>query len=129
VFREEKDAARAADLATAGRVVSLAGNSNYGRALRQFHDLYLGAVGRRTTVIVIGDGRTNYFPHQAWVLRAVKKKARRVLWICSEEEWAWGSGDSEMPAYAREVDRVATVTTLGDLEAVAEHLVPSRSRA
>jgi len=128
VFREERDPARAADLATAGRVVSLAGNSNYGRALRQFHELHLGAVGRRTTVIVIGDGRTNYFPPEAWVLREVQRKARRVLWICPEERWAWGSGDSEMPIYAREVDRVATVTTLSDLEAVADHLVPREGR-
>ncbi len=128
VFRDERDAARAADLATAGRVVSLAGNSNYGRALRQFHELHLGAVGRRTTVIVIGDGRTNYFPPEAWVLRDIQRKARRVLWICPEERWAWGSGDSEMPIYAREVDRVATVTTLADLEAVADHLVPREGK-
>jgi hypothetical protein len=33
-----------------------------------------------------------------------------------------------MPAYAREVDRVATVTTLADLEAVADHLVPREAR-
>jgi uncharacterized protein with von Willebrand factor type A (vWA) domain len=128
VFRGERDAARAADLATAGRVVSLAGNSNYGRALKQFFERHMGAVGRRTTVILIGDGRTNYFPPQAWVLRELRRKARRVLWICSEERWAWGSGDSEMPAYAREVDRVATVTTLADLEAVADHLVPREAR-
>jgi len=85
-------------------------------------------VGRRTTVIVIGDGRTNYFPPEAWVLRQLQRKARRVLWICPEERWAWGSGDSEMPIYAREVERVATVTTLADLEAVADHLVPRGGR-
>jgi uncharacterized protein with von Willebrand factor type A (vWA) domain len=124
LFREEKDAAVAADLATAGRVVSLAGNSNYGRALKRFHEHFRGAVGRRTTVIVIGDGRTNYFPPEPWVLRDLRLRARRILWICPEERWAWGSGDSEMPTYAREVDRVATVATLADLEAVADHLVP-----
>jgi uncharacterized protein with von Willebrand factor type A (vWA) domain len=124
IFREERDAARAADLATAGRAVSLAGNSNYGRALKRFHELHRGAVGRRTTVLVIGDGRTNYFPAEAWVLRELKGRARRLLWICPEERWAWGSGDSEMLAYAREVDRVATVTTLSDLEGVADQLVP-----
>jgi len=128
VFRAERDPAVAADLATAGRVVSLAGNSNYGKALRQFHDQFKGSVGRRTTVLVIGDGRTNYFPHQAWVLRELRRKARRLVWICPEERWAWGSGDSEMPAYAREADRVATVTTLADLEAVGDQLVPRAGR-
>jgi hypothetical protein len=128
-FREEKDVSRAADLATAGKVVSLAGNSNYGRALLAFHRDHLGAVTRRTTVIVIGDGRTNYHAPQDWVLGEIRRKARRVVWICPEERWAWGSGDSEMPRYAAQVDRVAVVTCLADLEEAAEELVPSPRRS
>ena len=127
-FRAEKDVARAADLATAGRVVSLGGNSNYGRALRTFRDRYLGAVTSRTTVLVIGDGRTNYLPPESWVLSEVRRRARRLLWICPEERWAWGSGDSEMPLYGARADRVATVTRLSDLEEVADALLPRAGR-
>ena len=123
-FRAERDVARAADLATAGRAVSLAGNSNYGRALVSFHRRYIGAVTSRTTVLVIGDGRSNYLAPESWVLREIRRRARRVLWICPEERWAWGSGDSEMPLYAAQVDRVAVATRLSDLEAIAEALVP-----
>ncbi len=123
-FRREKDVARAVDLATASKVVSLYGNSNYGRAFRTFRRDHLGAVTRRTTVIVIGDGRNNYNLPQAEVLDEVRRRARRVVWICPEERWAWGTGDSEMPLYAAHVDRVATVTRLADLEEVAEALVP-----
>jgi hypothetical protein len=36
----------------------------------------------------------------------------------------WGFGDSEMPGYARAVNQVVTVQTLGDLERVAPQLVP-----
>jgi len=125
-FRREKDVARAVDLATASKVVSLYGNSNYGRALRTFQRDHLGAVTRRTTVIVIGDGRNNYNLPQAWVLDEVRRRARRLVWICPEERWAWGTGDSEMPLYAAHVDRVATVTRLADLEEVAEALVPRK---
>ncbi|HEX9287893.1 MAG TPA: VWA domain-containing protein [Anaeromyxobacteraceae bacterium] len=127
-FRKERDVARAADLATAGQVVSLYGNSNYGRALKTFHDRYRGAVTRRTTVIVIGDGRNNYNPPAAWVLEELSRRARRVVWICPEERWAWGQGDSEMPLYASKVERVATVTTLAELEGVADALLPRRAR-
>jgi uncharacterized protein with von Willebrand factor type A (vWA) domain len=123
-FRAERDVARAADLATAGRAVSLAGNSNYGRALVSFHRRYIGAVTSRTTVLVIGDGRSNYLAPESWVLREIRRRARRVLWICPEERWAWGSGDSEMPLYAAQVDRVAVATRVSDLEAIAEALVP-----
>jgi uncharacterized protein with von Willebrand factor type A (vWA) domain len=127
-FREERDVARAADLATAGRHVSLHGNSNYGRALKLFHDRHRSAVTRRTTVLVIGDGRSNYLPPHAWVLDELRRRARRVLWICPEERWAWGQGDSEMPLYARKVDRVAVVTDLRALEEVADELLPRSAR-
>jgi uncharacterized protein with von Willebrand factor type A (vWA) domain len=123
-FRAERDVARAADLATAGRAVSLAGNSNYGRALVAFHRRYMGAVTSRTTVLVIGDGRSNYLAPESWVLKEIRRRARRLLWICPEERWAWGSGDSEMPLYAAQVDRVAVATRVSDLSEVAEALLP-----
>jgi uncharacterized protein with von Willebrand factor type A (vWA) domain len=124
LLREERDPSRAADLAVAARAVSLAANSNYGRALRTFHADFLGAVTRRTTVLVVGDGRNNYNPPEAWVLGELRRRARRVLWICPEPPAAWGMGDSEMPLYAFHCDRVATVTTLDELEDVADALVP-----
>jgi uncharacterized protein with von Willebrand factor type A (vWA) domain len=123
-LKEERDPARAADLAVAARAVSLAANSNYGRALRTFHRDFLAAVTRRTTVLVIGDGRNNYNPPEAWVLEELRRRARRVLWICPEPRADWGSGDSEMPLYASHCDRVAPVTTLAELEGVADALVP-----
>jgi uncharacterized protein with von Willebrand factor type A (vWA) domain len=127
-FKDERDVSRAIDLATAGKTVSLYANSNYGRALELFHRDHLGAVSRRTTVIVIGDGRNNYNPPNAWVLKELKRKARRLVWICPEERRGWGFGDSEMPLYAAQVDRVATVTSLEDLERIAEELVPKGPR-
>jgi len=125
-LRAEGDPARAADLAVSGRAVNLAANSNYGRVLRTFHRDFLAAVGRRTTVLVVGDGRNNYHPPEAWVLEELRRRARRVLWICPEPRPAWGTGDSEMPLYAARCDRVAEVTTLAELEAVADVLVPAR---
>lgn len=123
-LKEERDPARAADLAVAARAVSLAANSNYGRALRTFHRDFLGAVTRRTTVLVVGDGRNNYNPPEAWALEELRRRARRVLWICPEPQAEWGSGDSELPLYASHCDRVAAVTTLAELEGVADALVP-----
>ena len=123
-LRAERDPARAADLAVAAQAVSLAANSNYGRVLRTFHRDHAGAVGRRTTVLVVGDGRTNYAPPEAWVLEELRRKARRVLWICPEPRVAWGTGDSEMPLYASRCDRVATATSLEELEGLADALVP-----
>jgi uncharacterized protein len=125
-LRAERDPARAADLAVAARGVSLAANSNYGRVLVDFHRRFLAAVTRRTTVLVVGDGRNNYNAPEAWVLDELRRRARRVLWICPEERGQWGMGDSEMPLYAARCDRVATAATLDELEGIAEQLVPRR---
>jgi hypothetical protein len=74
--------------------------------------------------MVIGDGRNNYNPANDWVLRDLKRKARRLLWICPEDPRAWGFGDSEMHTYAKACHQVVTVQSLADLARVAEQLVP-----
>jgi len=118
------DVSAAVDLATAGRVINLSANSNYGHALKLFRDTWLGSITRRTTVIVIGDGRTNYNPPNAWALADLKRRCRRLLWLCPEEQHSWGFGDSEMPLYARHCDRVESVRSVDDLGRVAAELMP-----
>ena len=118
------DVSAAVDLATAGKVINIAANSNYGHALKLFHQSFMGSITRRTTVIVIGDGRTNYNPPNAWVLGELRRKCRRLLWLCPEEQHSWGFGDSEMPLYARHCHRVETVRSLDDLARVAAELMP-----
>ena len=125
LFREA-DVSEAIEGAVAGKAVSLYANSNYGHALAMFAGSHLGAVTRRTTVLIIGDGRNNYNPPHVWALRDIKRKARKVLWICPEEKYAFGTGDSEMLLYSRQCDAVVTVQTLEDLEQVGELLVPRR---
>ncbi|HYZ89366.1 MAG TPA: VWA domain-containing protein [Myxococcales bacterium] len=121
---KKMDVSSAVDLATASRVINVAANSNYGHALRMFHSTWLGSVTRRSTVIVIGDGRTNYNPPNAWVLGEVKRKARRLIWLCPEDPGSWGFGDSEMPLYARHCTRVEVVKSVDDLGRVAAELLP-----
>lgn len=121
---KDVDASRAVDLAVAGKAINVYANSNYGRALAMFARDHLGAVTRRTTVLVIGDGRNNYNPPNAWALKDVKRRARRVIWICPEPRSSWGFGDSEMPLYEKAVDQVVVVQNLADLEGAAEKIVP-----
>lgn len=115
----------ALEKAMSGDIISLTSNSNYGHALSAFAKDYLGSISRKTTVFVIGDGRNNFnAPHVA-ALEDVKRKAKRVIWICTEPRANWGFGDSEMAQYSRAVTQVVTVLSLGDLEKIAPQLVPS----
>jgi uncharacterized protein with von Willebrand factor type A (vWA) domain len=127
VTRHFKDAKPedAIDAATNSGVISLTSNSNYGHALASFVRGHLGTVTRRTTVFVIGDGRNNFNAANTWALEDLRRKARRVVWICTEPKANWGQGDSEMTSYARAVSQVVTVQTLSDLERIASQLVPN----
>ena len=119
------DARRAIDLALAGKAVSLYANSNYGRALALFAREHLGVVSRRTTVLVIGDGRNNYNAANEWALEEIRRKARRLIWISPEPRPSWGLGDSEMHRYARQCSQVAVVGCLADLARLAEEILPA----
>jgi uncharacterized protein len=123
-FFKDAEPEDAIDAATQSNVISLASNSNYGHALAEFTRGYLGSVSRRTTVLIIGDGRNNHNPANAWALEDLKRKAKRVIWICTEPRQNWGFGDSEMLVYEKGVSQVVTVQTLADLEKLATQLVP-----
>jgi len=124
-YFKQVEVEEAIDLATAGRAISLHANSNYGRALAAFARDLLPSVTRRTTVMIIGDGRNNYNPSSTWVLTEIKRRCKRLIWICSEDRRSWGFGDSEMLRYESCCDQVAVVQTLGDLARVAEQLIPA----
>ncbi len=121
---KEASLEEAIDGAVAGKVIDLSAHSNYGRALKLFHDDFRGVVTRRTTLLVIGDGRSNYNPANGWVLEELRRRVRRIVWLCPEDESGWGFGDSEMPLFARYCDRVFAVETLDDLARAAERLMP-----
>ncbi len=113
---------QAAAAAWSGGIVSIVGNSNYGRALRTFADEHARAVDTKTTVVVLGDGRTNFAPDGREALERIVARARRVLWMCPEPQGLWGSRDSAMPVYAARVTRALTVSTPAELVRAAESM-------
>jgi len=106
-----------------GQLLSLAHNSNYARALTGFWDLASHGIDRRTTVVVLGDGRTNHHGDAADILRRIKARARRVIWLCPEPRSSWGAGDSAMWLYAAAASEVLSARTARELEDAARRLV------
>jgi len=119
---EQEPAVDAVAKAAASMVGAL-GNSSYGRALRVFDTRFREAVDRRTTVVILGDGRTNYQANGADVLARIRERAKRVIWLCTEPRATWGTGDSAMTAYALHVSQVLEVTSAVDLERAARELI------
>ncbi len=101
-------AAPGTDLSTAfddtARLTRWHRNSDYGAALHDFAAHHLDAVGHRTTVLILGDARTNGTDPAYDVLREIVDRARHVVWLNPEPASAWGSGDSVAHRYAEIVD-------------------------
>ena len=110
-----------------GGVVSVAENSNYGRVLRSFEREFVSELDKRTTVVVLGDGRTNYHDDAADVLDAIRTRARALLWLCPESRGNWATGDSAMNRYAPKCSRVLEVRCAADLQQAARAMLAYRS--
>ena len=106
-FRPGADVASA--VARIGReadVVAFDGHSDYGTAFEVFADRWPGAVGPKTSLLVLGDGRTNYRQPGVPVLADLVRRARSAHWLNPEPRRMWGTGDSAAHRYGEVVDMV-----------------------
>ena len=106
-----------------GGVVRSGDNSNYGRALQAFEREIMPTLDRRTTVVVLGDGRTNFHDAAPEVLGRIRERCRALLWLCPEPRGQWSQGDSAMPLYASRCTAVYEARCAADLENVARVLI------
>ena len=104
------------------KAVRLDGHSDYGLALETFWDRWGQQVRSRTSVIILGDGRNNYHASRAWVLTAIRQRARHLYWLNPEPAEAWDTGDSIMREYAPGCDLVVECRNLRQLRAFVEQL-------
>ena len=109
-------------LNAAGSGVWLDGRSDYGHALTSFWDAWGAEVRRRTTVIVLGDARTNYHDPCEGALKAVSQRAGHVFWLNPEARNVWNSGDSVIARYQPFCDSVRECRNLRQLRAFVEDL-------
>ncbi len=106
-----------------GEILDVDANSNYGFALENFHQRHLSAINQRTTVLILGDGRGNGHPANAWVLEEIGRRARQLIWFTPEKRPHWDLGGSDMPTYAELCDRVEVVRSLDQFDEVVDEMV------
>lgn len=80
------------------------GSSDYGSALTDFAEHHLDAVGPRSTVLILGDARTNGSHPRVDALAMIAERAHHVAWLNPEPVGQWRSGDSVAHLYAEVVD-------------------------
>ncbi|MFK4103275.1 VWA domain-containing protein [Streptomyces sp. NPDC019531] len=99
------------------------GSSDYGVALGEFASLYGDALSPRTTVLVLGDARTNMSDPNLSAVREIAERARRVYWLNPEARPQWGTGDSAAYEYAELVE-MHECRNVRQLSALVGRLLP-----
>jgi len=97
--------------------------TDYGKALQDFVENHIDRVDRHTTVIFLGDGRSNFADPRLDLMHLIQQRARAVIWLNPEPESYWGQGDSVMYRYQRFTHVAKTCNTLGQLERIIEDVL------
>jgi uncharacterized protein with von Willebrand factor type A (vWA) domain len=95
-------------------VVGFDGHSDYGNAFEVFAERWPAAVGPKTSLLVLGDGRTNHRQPGLPTLADLVRRSRTAHWLNPEPRRLWGSGDSAADRY-REVIPMVEVRTAAQL--------------
>ena len=89
-----------ARLTTEARVRWVLGRTDYGRVFEVFAERYANEViGPRTSLLILGDARSNYGDLALPTLRMLVERARHAYWLNPERLSAWDTGDSAASRY------------------------------
>ncbi|MEU7983355.1 VWA domain-containing protein [Streptosporangium canum] len=75
------------------------GRTNYGNAFERFAERYGDAIGPKTSLLILGDARSNYQPPALETLKRLSKEARHAYWLNPEPVSQWDTGDSLATSY------------------------------
>ncbi|WP_216896388.1 vWA domain-containing protein [Nocardia alni] len=105
------------------KVVGIEGHSDYGSALDGFAEGWPDAVTSRTSLLILGDARTNYRDPALDTLLRLVDTAKHAYWLNPEAEKLWGTGDSAANRYA-EIIEMYECRSARQLTAVVGRLLP-----
>lgn len=101
------------------------GSTDYGQAFVDLEGLLENNIDRKTTVIILGDARSNYGDPRCDVLKTIQEKSKRILFLNPEPKSVWGTGDSEMLRFIPYCSKSKVCSSLFDLERVVDDMLRS----
>ena len=99
------------------------GHSDYGNAFVSFTENFPGVLSPRSSLLILGDGRTNYRNPAADVLTHMVTASRHAHWLNPEPRHLWGSGDSAVPRYS-DIITMHECRSAKQLAGVIDQLLP-----
>ncbi len=130
VFERERDFRKISErISKDGGVADVSGYTDYGRVWLEFLTEISADLDPRSTVIVLGDARTNgRDPHTAAFARLCDR-AGRIFWLNPEPRLYWNYGDSVMAAYEPYVTEAFECWTTKHLEHFVDVVAGGRAAA
>jgi uncharacterized protein len=118
IFERERDFRSSSErISREGGVADVSGYTDYGRVWLEFGGMISDELDPRSTVIVLGDARTNGREPHAEVFAEIAQRAGRTFWLNPEPRLYWNYGDSVMAAYEPHVTAAFECWTTRHLEA------------
>jgi uncharacterized protein len=99
------------------------GSTNYTQAFDDFRRVCMDDVDKRTTIIILGDARNNYLEPRTDVLKEMRDRCKRLIWLNPEGKSSWNFGDSEMRRYGAYCHQVEECNSLMHLERIVGRLL------
>lgn len=96
--------------------------SNYGKCFNQFMSDYSDSLSRKTTVLILGDGRNNYQNPGLDSFIRIKERARNILWLNPDRKHLWNWADSVAYLYRDHCDEMKEVNNFLDLSEFIDKL-------
>jgi uncharacterized protein with von Willebrand factor type A (vWA) domain len=97
-------------------------NTDLGWSLNDFQNEYMDTLNSGTTLIIVGDGRNNYYDPRLDIFSTMSRRASRTIWLNPEPPALW-HGDSDMPRYAPLCSDVLKVSNLRELANAVDELM------
>ncbi|MFN8388341.1 MAG: VWA domain-containing protein, partial [Anaerolineales bacterium] len=97
-------------------------NTDLGYSLNDFQSEYMDTLNGQTTLIIVGDGRNNYYDPRLDIFSTMSRRAARTIWLNPEPPYLW-HGDSDMPKYAPMCTNVLKVSNLRELADAVDSVV------
>jgi uncharacterized protein with von Willebrand factor type A (vWA) domain len=97
-------------------------NTDLGWSLQNFNDDFMDTLNSGTTLLIVGDGRNNYYDPRLDIFSVMSRRAARTIWLNPEPPIMW-HGDSDMHKYAPLCDNVSKVGNLRELANAVDELM------
>ncbi|GAA3509693.1 VWA domain-containing protein [Dietzia aurantiaca] len=95
--------------------LDLEASSDYGRMFTELLDRHGHLVDKRTSVLVVGDGRSNGLDPRTDQMAVISRRSHRVAWITPEARRYWNQATCGLGSYEQHLDGIVTARDPAEL--------------